>query len=87
MQQDFASWYTGMSFQSDAEGLQRRWAAVLGAAKSPAKDSLALMARLAQLHPYDVPEILSWPIADGLPTYLSWVAGEVISSPCERKTV
>ena len=47
MQQDFASWYTGMSFQSDAEGLQRRWAAVLGAAKSPAKDSLALMARLA----------------------------------------
>ena len=55
--------------------------------KTTASAAPALMARLAQLHPYDVPEILSWPIADGLPSYLSWVAGEVISSPCERKTV
>lgn len=47
MQQDFASWYAGMSFQPDAEGLQRRWAAVSGAAKAPTRDSLALMARLA----------------------------------------
>lgn len=55
--------------------------------KTTASAAAALMARLAELHPYDVPEILAWPVADGLPSYLSWVAGEVISSPCERKTV
>jgi periplasmic divalent cation tolerance protein len=33
----------------------------------------ALKARLAQLHPYDVPEILVLPVADGANTYLDWV--------------
>ena len=33
----------------------------------------ALQTRIRQLHSYEVPEIVSFPIADGLPEYLSWV--------------
>ena len=33
----------------------------------------ALEARLRQLHPYDVPEILATPVARGLPDYLAWL--------------
>lgn len=33
-----------------------------------------LCERLAAEHPYDVPEILRLPIADGLPAYLDWMA-------------
>jgi periplasmic divalent cation tolerance protein len=33
----------------------------------------AFQERLKSLHPYDVPEIIAWQIADGLPSYLSWV--------------
>lgn len=41
----------------------------------------ALLARLLQLHPYEVPEIIALPLAAGLPAYLTWVAAEVLSSP------
>jgi periplasmic divalent cation tolerance protein len=27
-------------------------------------------------HPYDVPEIIAWPITAGLPAYLDWVESE-----------
>jgi periplasmic divalent cation tolerance protein len=37
----------------------------------------ALKDRLAELHPYDVPEILVLPIADGGASYLQWVAQSV----------
>lgn len=33
--------------------------------------------RLVALHPYDVPEVIAVPIADGLPSYLSWVVDSV----------
>lgn len=33
----------------------------------------ALVARLCQLHPYDVPEVLAVPVCDGLPAYLDWL--------------
>ncbi len=33
-----------------------------------------LQTRLQTLHPYDVPEIIALPIADGLPEYLRWVS-------------
>ena len=36
----------------------------------------ALMARLAELHPYELPEILAVETAAGLPAYLDWVAAE-----------
>jgi len=28
-------------------------------------------------HPYELPEIISWPIGSGLPAYLDWVESEV----------
>jgi periplasmic divalent cation tolerance protein len=28
------------------------------------------------LHPYEVPEIVAWPVSVGLPSYLRWVADE-----------
>ena len=33
----------------------------------------ALQDRIRKLHSYEVPEIISVPIADGLPDYLNWV--------------
>ena len=41
----------------------------------------ALAARLAALHPYEVPEILALPLADGHPPYLAWLTGQVGSAP------
>jgi len=34
----------------------------------------ALSARLRELHPYDLPEIIATPIQRGLPEYLQWVS-------------
>ena len=31
---------------------------------------------IRERHPYDVPEIVAWPITAGLPAYLDWVAAE-----------
>lgn len=36
-----------------------------------------LKARLPQLHPYDTPELLALDVADGLPSYLAWLAESV----------
>ena len=33
----------------------------------------ALRARLHELHPYEVPEMLALPVSDGWPAYLDWV--------------
>ena len=35
-----------------------------------------LEAAIRAAHPYEVPEIIALPIAQGLPAYLAWVAGE-----------
>ena len=35
-----------------------------------------LEAAIHALHPYDVPEIIALPIAQGLPAYLDWLAAE-----------
>lgn len=45
-------------------------------AKTPADRRDALMARLAELHPYELPEILAVETAAGLPAYLDWVIAE-----------
>jgi len=37
----------------------------------------ALRDRLAELHPYRVPEILALEVSDGLPAYLKWVSESV----------
>lgn len=36
----------------------------------------ALMNRLSELHPYDVPEVVCLEISQGLPAYLDWVLNE-----------
>ena len=36
----------------------------------------ALTDRIRTLHPYDVPEILAFEVADGSPAYLEWLAAE-----------
>jgi periplasmic divalent cation tolerance protein len=46
-------------------------------AKSP-----ALQARIRELHPYELPEIIALPLMDGDPAYLRWIE-EAVSG--ERK--
>lgn len=42
----------------------------------------ALEARLRELHPAQVPEIIAVPVWSGLPAYLQWLAGS--TRPVER---
>lgn len=35
-----------------------------------------LEAAIKRLHPYDVPEIIAFPITQGLPAYLKWIIDE-----------
>jgi periplasmic divalent cation tolerance protein len=35
-----------------------------------------LEAAIRELHPYDLPEIIAWPVTAGLPEYLRWVEEE-----------
>ncbi|MDR2838946.1 MAG: divalent-cation tolerance protein CutA, partial [Azonexus sp.] len=44
--------------------------------KTTADRYAALEARIRELHPYDVPEIIAVPINQGLPAYLKWLAEE-----------
>lgn len=45
--------------------------------KTTAERVTAIERRLADLHPYDVPELLVLPVGGGGAAYLDWVAGEV----------
>lgn len=36
----------------------------------------ALSASIVSMHPYEVPEVIAMPLADGLPAYLGWVRAE-----------
>ena len=49
---------------------------VLLVLKTRAAQVDALAARVAALHPYDVPEVLALPVAGGSARYLSWVREE-----------
>ena len=44
--------------------------------KSTAERYPALAARLRELHPYAVPEIIALPVSEGLPAYLQWIVSE-----------
>ncbi len=44
--------------------------------KVTAEGAPAALARIAELHSYDVPAAVVWPIADTLPAYAEWVASE-----------
>ena len=45
--------------------------------KTTAAKADAATARLAALHPYDVPAVTRFDAAGGWPAFLAWVAGEV----------
>jgi len=47
--------------------------------KTPSAHYPALEQRLQQIHPYDVPEVLSLDVAAGAETYISWVTDSVRS--------
>jgi periplasmic divalent cation tolerance protein len=51
-------------------------AEVLLLVKTTAGRQADLIQRLAQLHPYEVPEIVAIGLDAGLPAYLDWLAGE-----------
>ena len=44
--------------------------------KSTADRYAALERAIVERHPYDVPEIVSWPVGRGLPAYLRWIEDE-----------
>jgi len=46
---------------------------VLMILKTPADRLSAARERLVALHPYDVPEVIALPVADGHDPYLQWV--------------
>jgi len=35
-----------------------------------------LESAIRELHPYELPEIIAWPVSAGLPEYLRWVEQE-----------
>jgi periplasmic divalent cation tolerance protein len=58
------------------EGAVQRADEVLVVIKAAAQRVDALVARVAELHPYDVPEVLALPVAAGFEPYLDWVERE-----------
>ncbi|MBP9127418.1 MAG: divalent-cation tolerance protein CutA [Elusimicrobia bacterium] len=52
-------------------------------AKTTRRRFAALQARLAAAHPYEVPEIMAVPLADGLAQYFSWISEN--TSPLSKK--
>lgn len=44
--------------------------------KARADKAEALLARIAELHSYEVPAAVVWPIAAALPAYAEWVKAE-----------
>jgi periplasmic divalent cation tolerance protein len=44
--------------------------------KTTRRQYAALEAVIRAEHPYDVPELIAWPLAAGLPAYLTWVQSE-----------
>ena len=52
--------------------------------KLPAAVYEKFQAKLRALHPYDVPEIISFRLSDGLPEYLRWVSDSCRESSAGR---
>ena len=48
--------------------------------KTTAERAPALLARIRELHPYDTPEIIALPVAEGDAAYLRWVEDAVSQS-------
>lgn len=59
------------------QGAVEREAEALIVLKTTAAEAPRLLARLPELHPYEVPEILVLPVVDGHGPYLSWLSQNV----------
>lgn len=59
------------------DGAIQQEAEVLLVFKTTLEAAPELQRRLAEIHPYDTPEILQLPLTGGHPPYLEWVAREV----------
>lgn len=46
-----------------------------------------LAARVAALHPYEVPEVVALPVSSGLPAYLSWIVDSVSNDRVSNDSV
>jgi periplasmic divalent cation tolerance protein len=53
--------------------------------KTPAELADPLIARIAELHSYEVPAAVAWPIANALGAYGDWVSEAVTSSRLSPK--
>ena len=49
--------------------------------KTTAERVESVMDRIRRIHPYDVPEVISLPIEEGLPEYLDWLRAQVEEDP------
>ena len=58
------------------EGREEQASEVPVLIKSTAARYAALEAAIRERHPYDTPEIIAWPVTEGLPAYLAWVEAE-----------
>jgi periplasmic divalent cation tolerance protein len=58
-------------------------AEVLMVMKTPRRLAEGAVRRLAELHPYQVPEALVLPVEGGLPAYLRWVHDETGTAPAQ----
>jgi periplasmic divalent cation tolerance protein len=63
------------------EGRLERSNEALLVLKVRSEGSAEIPARVAERHPYDVPEVLLLDVADGLPAYLRWVVASVGDTP------
>ena len=46
--------------------------------KTTTENVTKLIARITELHPYEVPEIVSMDVSAGLPAYLAWIDSSTI---------
>jgi periplasmic divalent cation tolerance protein len=47
--------------------------------KTRAEQYDAVEAAICSLHPYELPEIIAFPVARGLPAYLDWVEAQTVA--------
>ena len=51
--------------------------------KSTRERYAALERAIVERHPYDVPEIVAWPVEQGLPAYLRWIEDATQPAPAQ----
>lgn len=71
------NWLPGLRSAYWWEGRIQQDAETLLVAKTNADRLATLTARLAELHPYEVPEVIALEVAGGLERYLQWVGQTV----------